>query len=175
MSNRANWPALGYIKALEVTRGVTSDAHPHIHALLLVPCGYFGRDYVPQREWAARWKHALRADYEPRVDVRAVRPKPGQEARGIGGAVAETLKYAVKPADLVTDGAWLLTVSDQLTGSRAVSVGGVLRDYVRETEPEGDEELIGTEGEDATEEEANVFFGWAERIRRYRRAGPRPA
>ena len=88
---RKDWPAMGWIRTVEVTheydpagrhaKGLTGTgrkgwAHPHFHALLQVPAGYFaGHSYVKQAEWAERWQHALRADYLPVVDVRAVKPK----------------------------------------------------------------------------------------------------
>ena len=49
-------------------------AHPHFHALLLVKPSYFkGQGYIKQGDWTEMWRKALRADYLPSVNVKAVK------------------------------------------------------------------------------------------------------
>ena len=79
---RKDWPAIGWLRTVEVTREQVRHgyAHPHFHALLMVPAGYFSRGYVTQSAWLDRWQNAMRDDTIQVVDVRAVKPKiPGQD------------------------------------------------------------------------------------------------
>lgn len=45
------WPGVGWIKSVEVTRGKNGNAHPHLHVLLMVEPGYFGPNYLSQERW----------------------------------------------------------------------------------------------------------------------------
>ena len=66
----------GFLRTTEVTRGNDGDmmAHPHFHALLLVKPSYFkGQGYIKQADWVEMWAKALRADYLPSVNVKAVK------------------------------------------------------------------------------------------------------
>ena len=167
---RKGWPALGFVRSTEVTRAKDGSAHPHFHALLLVPAGYFsGKSYINQDTWRQLWQEALRVDYLPVVNVKAVKPKKdtpeGTDAVAVG--VLETLKYGVKESDLMSDPAWLHELTRQLHKTRAVAVGGVLKGFFKEDEPE---DLIHTEEdliELSSEEGVQVFFGWREMAERY--------
>ena len=53
------WPAVGYVRSLEITRGKDGSAHPHFHCLLAVEPSYFGRKYLSTAKWAALWQEAL--------------------------------------------------------------------------------------------------------------------
>ena len=67
----------GFIRTTEVTRGKDGDmmAHPHFHALLLVQSNYFTTNYIKQNDWVRNVaKKALRVDYAPSVNVKAVKP-----------------------------------------------------------------------------------------------------
>ena len=70
---------VGWFRAIEVTRNAEDGTyHPHIHAILAPAFGYFTYKnglYVHHDEWVARWRQALRVDYDPSVDVRATRAK----------------------------------------------------------------------------------------------------
>ncbi len=41
-------PVSGWIRSTEVTRGKDGTAHPHFHALLMVPPSWFTRHYIKQ-------------------------------------------------------------------------------------------------------------------------------
>jgi plasmid rolling circle replication initiator protein Rep len=166
---RKAWPALGFIRSTEVTRGADGSAHPHFHCLLLVKSSYFGSGYLKQADWVELWKQAMRLDYDPIVDVRAVKSPSSRAAdqSGLTIALLETLKYGVKPTDLTADSAWLAELTSQLHKTRAVSVGGVLKDHLSEDEPE-DLILAEDQGEEAGKQsEAELWFGWREMANRY--------
>lgn len=152
--------------------GSTGEAHPHFHSLLMVPSSYFGQGYLSQQKWADLWQKSLRSDYTPLVDVRAIKPQKGGD---MASAVKETLKYSVKPEDLVADPSWLQELTSQLHRTRAIAVGGVLRRYLTEDDPE---DLIHADNPDSAEEDGNdddpfIYFGWREMIRRYVKRGNR--
>lgn len=209
LTKRKQFPALGWIKSLEVTGpwnvyydsvfigrmtgkefrawrerkrsydssllklGSTGEAHPHFHSLLMVPSSYFsGQAYLSQQKWAELWQKSLRTDYQPRVDVRAIKPQQGGD---MASAVKETLKYSVKPEDLVADSSWLQELTIQLHHTRAIAVGGVLRRYLSEDDPDNlvhsDEPVIAEE--DGDDDDPFVYFSWQEMIRRYVKQGDR--
>lgn len=146
----------------------TGEVHPHFHTLLMVPASYFsGQAYISQQKWADLWQKSLRSDYQPRVDVRAIKPQKGGD---MASAIKETLKYSVKPEDLVADPLWLGELTKQLHHTRAIAVGGVLRRYLSEDEPK---DLIHADESEAIEEDrgnedaVTYFFEWREMISRY--------
>jgi plasmid rolling circle replication initiator protein Rep len=165
-SKRKAFPALGFIKSVEVTRAKDGTAHPHFHCLLLVPSSYFSTGYISHAKWTELWQQALRVDYTPIVNVKAVKPRPGVDPlSALPTALLETLKYTVKPEDLEHDASWLSEITAQLHKTRAVSVGGVLRQFLSEDDPE---DLIHAEGEDISlTVSPEVWFGWREFISRY--------
>ena len=82
LTRRKVWPALGFVRSLEITRGKDGSAHPHFHVVLAVPPGYFvGRKYLSTAKWAALWQAVLGVDYTPIVDVRIVKPKKREDLR----------------------------------------------------------------------------------------------
>lgn len=166
MTKRKLFPALGFVKSVEVTRSEVGEAHPHFHCLMLVPSSYFsGKGYITQTEWRDLWQQALRADYLPVVNVKAVKPR-FSKVNTISHALLETLKYGVKEDDLMHDAAWLQGITKELHKTRAISVGGVLRQYINEEEPE---DLIHAEGEEESEEESSwtLVFEWLQVVKRY--------
>lgn len=172
---RKRWPAIGFLKSLEVTRNQkTNEAHPHLHVLILVPSSYFGGNgYIKQKDWVKIWQSCLKVDYEPSVDVKAVKPKDKTltEEEGTAKAIREVFKYSVKPDDLIADETWFLELTVQMKGLRTVDVGGELRDYIRADEPE---DLLVSEDSDpseATEADPHLTFGWQETRRRYKLHG----
>ena len=166
---RKQFPALGWLKSVEVTRSTNGTAHPHFHAILMVNPSYFSHGYIPQAKWRELWEEALRADYTPVVNVKAVKPAKGssedQVADQLAKALCETLKYSVKPDDLVSDREWLLELTAQLHKTRAVSVGGVFKNFLSEEEPE---DLIHVdESSDDLISDNSLWFGWREMLQRY--------
>lgn len=213
LTERKVWPAVGFVRSLEVTRGKDGSAHPHFHCLLAVKPSYFGKNYLSTAKWAELWREALRVAYTPICDTRIVKPKPWTEWRlksSLGerevhmdevrsailfpdrydlsggkshsayeplipskaeivlSAITEVIKYAVKPDDMIRDPAWLLELSSQLRDSKAVALGGELRKYLSEKEPEG---LITESVEELAGNDGGIHFGWRERLKRYQKEG----
>ena len=183
LSQRKDFPALGFVRSLEVTRGKDGSAHPHFHILLAVTPSYFqGACYLSKDKWAALWQDAMRLDYKPVCDVRIVKEKPkkGQIVEGLQlettpdpmktlmSAITETIKYTTKPSDMVKEKAWLLTMVDQMRNVRAVALGGIFKQFLKETETEQD--LITaseTDIDKAIINEGGFMFGWRSRLKRY--------
>ena len=183
MIERAGWPAKGFIRTTEVTKGKDGNPHPHFHALLLVDPGYFaGHSYISQAKWAEMWRDALRADYTPVVHVAKVKAKSdkakaaeasGDKTAALSAAVAETLKYSIKPEDMLTDGAFLFGITKQLAKLRFLATGGVLKGWLKETASNAEMIETGLEDEEGKDAEVRpelppLFFGWKAGERKYR-------
>lgn len=157
------FPAIGYVRSLEVTRSEDGSAHPHFHCILLVPGSYFGgKEYISQAKWTQMWKGALRCDYTPVVNVKAVK-----QVDGIEKAILETLKYSVKEDDLLSDPQWLAELTSQMHKVRAISVGGVLKQFINEEEPEDLIHSEDAENFEQTNEATKIWFSWRERLSKY--------
>ena len=152
MVQRKKWPADGWLRSTEVTRGRDGSAHPHFHCLLMVKSGYFGKNYIKQADWVEMWRHALRLDYNPVLDCRAV--KQGQQP------------VQLVP-ELVADREWFLELTRQMHKMKCITTGGVLKEYLKELEAEP-EDLIGESDLPEGEDEAKLYFGWRRSEKRYR-------
>ena len=161
LSQLKSFPAVGWLRSTEVTKGRDGNAHPHFHCLLLVPRSYFGRNYIKQSEWVEMWRKSMRLDYDPILDVRSV--KEGSKPMEL---VPELLKYCVKESDLVADREWFLELTRQMHKVRAIATGGVLKDYLKELEEEP-ADLIG-DSESGETDEASLYFGWKRKEKKYR-------
>lgn len=165
LSQRKAFPAVGWLRSTEVTRGRDGSAHPHFHCLLMVPSSYFGKGYIKQSDWCEMWCRSMRLDYTPVIDVQAV--KRGQQPTSL---VPELLKYCTKESDLVRDREWFLELTRQMHKMRCVTTGGLLKSYLKELEQEP-EDLIGESDEaQLTDDELSLFFGWKRSEQRYRLA-----
>ena len=161
LSQLKSFPAVGWLRSTEVTKGRDGNAHSHFHCLLLVPRSYFGRNYIKQSEWVSMWRGSMRLDYDPILDVRSV--KEGSKPMEL---VPELLKYCVKESDLVADREWFLELTRQMHKMRAIATGGVLKDYLKELEEEP-ADLIG-DSESGEVDEASLYFGWKRKEKKYR-------
>ena len=163
--------------------------HPHYHILLAVPPSYFGKNYLSKDDWAALWQDAMRLDYKPVCDVRIVKPRKDKEPVLVEGmvipdtipdpmkvlmsAITETIKYTTKPADMVKEKSWLFEMVDQMRNVRSVALGGIFKQFLKETETEQD--LITaaeTEADKAIKNEGGVHFTFVGKIKRYKRFYP---
>ncbi|WP_173276833.1 MULTISPECIES: protein rep [unclassified Streptococcus] len=132
---------IGFLRATEVTYSKKLDSyHPHLHVLLMVKPGYFRSkdDYLNQEEWTELWKKAMKLDYTPMVDIRAVKADKG---KGLKGAILETAKYPVKPFDVIdektdfTAQEKLQIVDDMLTGlhrKRQIGFGKLFKEIKKQ-------------------------------------------
>ncbi len=165
MIQRKKFSAVGWIRSTEVTRGKDGFAHPHFHCLLLVKPSYFGgHTYLSQKDWVEMWQSCLRADYDPIVDIRAVRRDSSPCE-----LIPEILKYCVKEADLVANGEWFLELTKQMHRMRTIATGGVLKDYLKQLEEEP-EDLIGKDDLKTEDEfdEGHLYFEWKYQEKKYK-------
>jgi plasmid rolling circle replication initiator protein Rep len=165
MSKRKSFPATGWLRTTEVTKGKSTNAHPHFHCLLQVPASYFGKGYMRNEDWAKLWGDSMRLDYSPIVDIRAVK-KESNPAFLVG----EIIKYMTKESDLVEDKKWLLHLTEQIHKMRSIATGGVLKQYLKELEQEPDDLIGDGENDEAIEDFGRLFFAWRSRIRKYEMA-----
>lgn len=156
LSQTKKFPALGTFKSLEVTRGKDGSAHPHFHILLLVNSSYFkGTNYLSQKNWIEMWRKSLRVDYDPSVHVQAIKSFDDDIKRL--NIVAEIAKYTVKGDDLTGDANWTLEYTNQIQKMRAISIGGVLKEYLSEADATNEELIIG-ESQNPIEEHIEPFY-----------------
>lgn len=143
---------VGWIKTTEITKGKDGPtmAHPHFHVMLLVKPSYFSHNYIKHDEWSEMWQSVLRVDYMPVVNIKAVKAnkKIGQSKEdAIKGAIMETLKYSVKPSDMIgnrtaQDNAWFYELTRQVFKLRFIASGGVLKDAFKPAEDITNDDLI---------------------------------
>lgn len=186
---RKEFTAIGWIRSVEVTRGHDNTAHPHYHALLMVKPSYFKKTYISQQRWTETWQSCLGVDYTPIVDIRSISskiPSDTSQEQIIRKGILETLKYSVKPSSVLredrgsklpseatlSDRDWLIELTAQLSGTRAVATGGILKQYLKDLEKEPDDLIHIDENGDteADEESPRIAFQWKERAKRYRMA-----
>ena len=148
-----------------------THAHPHFHVILMVKPSYFsGKNYIKRDKWQELWADCLRVDYMPQVDIRTVKPrkKGAGDDDGMRGAIAETLKYAVKPDDIMHDAEdpkareWFYELTRQTHKLRFVATGGLLKNALKADNELTDDDLIRTGNDDETEEtdERRLNFTW---------------
>lgn len=158
---------IGFMRNIEVTVNPETESYnQHMHVLLCVENSYFKNkeSYITQKEWTELWKKALQINYDPVVDVRAIKPNKKGDS-DIQAAVKETSKYSVKSADFLTDNEKrnLEIVADLEEGlyrKRMISYGGLLKEKHRilNLDDVEDGDLINTSDEEKiseTEAEAN--------------------
>ena len=123
---------LGYLKCLEITYNADSKTyHPHIHAVFHLKASYFGKNYLNHSRWSEMWKSLLKLDYEPMVDVRAIKKTTPK-------LIAEIAKYPVKTTDLlkIKDSSEQVEVIATLLTTthhrRFVTFGGTFRQVKRQ-------------------------------------------
>jgi plasmid rolling circle replication initiator protein Rep len=157
----------GFFRTLEVTYNKETDTyHPHYHVLLAVRPSYFTHNYISKKEWAKMWQKAAQIDYEPIVDVRAV--KSGRRVKAENnilaekgytidaGVVAEMSKYTVKSGDYLFKGdndstdKVVSTLENALRGRRLFAFGGLLKEIYKQLEEEKKIEDVESEKTDLT-------------------------
>lgn len=159
MSQRKIFPGIGWLRSTEVTRSKDSSAHPHFHCLLMVKPSYFGKYYIKQKKWVELWKSCLRVEYEPILDVRAI--KHDQQPTRL---IPEILKYCVKESDLICDRRWFLELTNQMHNLRTVGTGGILKKYLSQLEQRREYDVDRKEEID----EEHLYFDWRYKNEKYR-------
>lgn len=144
---RSFFPTDLWFRRTEITVGYSAGmsaafAHPHFHALLLVPPGYFGPGYIKQLEWQQQWMDSARLDYVPVVDVRNARPKSGggsSPSESAKSAVVEAAKYATKATALMELGTDISEFHWQTRGKRLYACSSALSKYIKSGDISPDE------------------------------------
>ncbi len=196
LSQRRDFPALGWLRAVEVTRGKDGTAHPHFHALLMVNANYFGKGYISQKRWRELWAESLRIDYDPQVDIKVVKPQKSAATstnepksdesqleiqpidEELCKAVRYTLKYSTKPDEFLSDAStsevirehqdWLLSITKQLHKRRSIALGGIFKKYLSEDDPKS---LIVDEGNievsETEDKDPRLTYVWRDEVTHY--------
>jgi hypothetical protein len=117
-----------------------------------------------------QWRQCLRIDYQPVVHTSAMSgDKPLRvyaKHHNPSLLIPEILKYQVKESDLVGDREWFLELTRQLHRSRAIAVGGILRQYRRELE-EKNQDLIDENEETDEVDGESLYFRWERKLQRF--------
>src|SRR5690625_5168015 len=152
---------VGFMRATEVTvNKIDNSYNKHMHVLLCVEPSYFNssENYISQKQWTAFWKRAMKLDYDPIVDVRAIKPK-NKHKSDIKSAIDETAKYPVKHTDFMTDDEdknkkRLSDLEEGLHRKRLISYGGLLKEIHKELNLDDaeDGDLIHTDDEEKADE-----------------------
>ncbi|WP_250129607.1 protein rep, partial [Escherichia coli] len=73
--------------------------------------------FVKHERWVELLRDFLRVNYEQNIDILAVKTKTGDVVANVAeqlqSAVAQTLKYSVKPQDMANDPEWFLELTRQ--------------------------------------------------------------
>ena len=158
----------GWVRGTEVTYAANGEAHPHFHALLLVPPSYFGKSYIKQSRWVELWQEAAKLNYLPSVDIRRVKTVESGLIEAIKAAT-----YSTKPSELTNDAAWFHALHVQISGLRFLASGGVIK-AVLGVQAEGEAADIVEGAEPEGEESGKRVFGWNRPRRQYRLKGAAP-
>lgn len=161
---------VGFMRATEVTVNQTDNSYnQHMHVLLCVESTYFKNteNYIDQGQWTGFWKKAMKLDYDPVVDVRAIKPK-NKGKSDIKSAIDETAKYPVKDTDFMTDDEErnlqrLADLEEGLYRKRLISYGGLLKEIHKELNLDDaeDGDLIHTDDEEKVDEDGfSIIAMW---------------
>jgi plasmid rolling circle replication initiator protein Rep len=165
LSELKKFPAVGFFKSLEVTRSNDGSAHPHFHILMMVMPNYFGGNYIKQDKWVEMWKKALRVDYDPGAYIQRIKTESRRDKLD---SIKEVAKYTVKGDDLVIDSEWLLEYTKQVHKTRAISLGGILKQYLSEDEATNEELVLGESTDELSEFVAPYYLSnWDKPESRY--------
>jgi len=160
---------VGFMRTTEVTVNKKNGSYnQHMHVLLCVESAYFRKkeNYIAQKEWLQMWQKALKVNYEPVLNIKAIKPNSKGD-KAIDAAIKETAKYSVKASDYLTNDKEknLEVVADLEQGlykKRMVSYGGLLKTKHKELNLDDaeDGDLVQTNDEkmSADEEKANSIM-----------------
>lgn len=158
---------IGFMRSTEVTVNQNDGSYnQHMHVLLCVENAYFRKkeNYITQIEWVDLWQKALRVNYRPVANIKAIKPNQKGD-KDIQAAIKETSKYSVKSSDYLTgdsekDSEIVSDLEQGLYRKRMLSYGGLLKQKHKILNLDDAEKgnLINTSDEEKTtdeEEKAN--------------------
>ncbi|MBE5662800.1 protein rep [Staphylococcus sp. SS21] len=125
---------IGFMRSTEVTVNKNNGSYnQHMHVLLCVENKYFrgSENYISQKEWLDLWQKALRVNYRPVANIKAIKPNKKGD-KDIQAAIKETSKYSVKSSDYLTgnhekDAEIVQDLEHGLYKKRMLSYGGLLK------------------------------------------------
>lgn len=172
---------IGFLRATEITVNKENRSYnQHMHVLLFVKASYFSNKkdcYISQKEWRKLWQKAMKLDYEPSVNIKAIKPKRTEKGeKGLIGAVYEVAKYPVKSTDFLNgdDDEKMITVDElekALSHKRLVAFGGLLKKIQKElnmVDVESEKvDLIHIEENNENETEKEVIAVWDNERKNY--------
>lgn len=166
---------LAFVRSTEITNEEDNKteregyAHPHFHVLMMVKSTYFKKDYVNQEQWLKAWRGAMRDDSIISVDVRIADRQKGKKLTGqeLVKSVSETLKYSVKPSDMLQDRNWVVELIKQVHKLRFLSAGGFLKGVFLKRKLTNEEMIHTGENENKLEETAELIYWWRRFEKRY--------
>lgn len=171
MIDRKTWPALGFIRSVEVTRDRKGFAHPHMHCLMMVKPEYFSRYYMNREDWRDYWASGLGISSNSIIHP-FVRAAKGVD--GVSRAAMEVAKYAVKLKTMKGVCAskpgreWFLELDKQLESTKAVVLGGEIKRFVNDAEM-SDKELLLQDKIETNQVLRDVRYDWFQDEKHYLR------
>lgn len=159
MKQWKKYPGLGTVKAIEIKKSKDGKANIHIHSIVAVKPSYFGKGYIKQSEWISMWRKALRVDYDPHVDIRAI------DKNTMENAIRYLVKYSTKADDVRDDPEWLSILEAQTKNKRFFDVSGIFKPFFKKVDKYS-EDYIGSDEEENTSIES-IVFGWNRNNARY--------
>ena len=155
----------GYIRSTEITRDskcINTYAHPHFHIILLVKSSYYKENYIRQENWVKMWRECLCVDYDPILDIRAVKAKSANSS-AVKSAIIETLKYSVKYQDVdinIDDSRgrnWFYVLTRETRKLRFFATGGVFKDAIKDDSEISNEDMIKIGSEETEKSDEKLF------------------
>jgi len=118
-------------------------AHPHLHVVLCMKPGYYESNFKTKDMWIDDWQSCLRVDYRPSISIKKIETEDN-----LISSLLETLKYTTKPGDFAVPervsgeclpsdsvgGEWLYALTRELDGVRAMSVGGNIAKFCKQSD-----------------------------------------
>lgn len=157
----------GAIKSVEITYNSKENTyHPHVHLIIAFKKDYFIENYISQAEFTTMWQNALKSDYTPIVDIRAIKPKKDKKGtESMAGAVAEISKYPLKISSMLetVTGDDFFRIYDALEHKRLLSRSGIFKTAIKELGINEKKEILvdelpdGAEIEHVTNENGEVI------------------
>jgi hypothetical protein len=126
---------------------------------------------VNQEQWLKTWRGAMRDDSIVSVDVRIADREKGKKLIGqeLVKSVSETLKYSVKPSDMLDDRSWVVELIKQVHKLRFLAAGGFLKGVFVKRKLTNEEMIHTGESEKQGEEIAELRYWWRIFEKRYAR------
>ena len=158
---------VGFMRSTEVTVNKKDGSYnQHMHVLLCVENAYFRKkeNYITQEEWVDLWQKALRVDYKPVANIKAIKPNKKGD-KDIQAAIKETSKYSVKSSDYLTgnyekDAEIVQDLEQGLYRKRMLSYGGLLKQKhkILNLDDAEDGNLIKTSDDEMTTDEEEKAY-----------------